>query len=171
MALQLDCAGTHLHILLPGPSCQLALSEELCKLRLVIGVCIGRQVHLVSHFSLALGHNCIPAAEDRLCNTAYADCLTRNAARPQPIANGQGDVIGAADLQDVVPVLVGEVLRVVKQAQLQATAALLGVPALYLPDSTMPPSLHRRLSRDRTFAWMEPPRETMPVMRLAVRWM
>ena len=56
--------------------------------------------------------------------------LTRNASGPQPIADRQGDVVGAADLQNVVPVLVCEVLRVVEQAQLQATAAISGILAL-----------------------------------------
>ena len=42
--LRLDHADTHLHILLPGASRELALSEELCELRLVIGICIQSQV-------------------------------------------------------------------------------------------------------------------------------
>ena len=46
--------------------------------------------------------------------------LACNAPRPQPIADGQRDVVLCADVQDFVPVHVGEVLCVVQQTQLQA---------------------------------------------------
>ena len=49
--------------------------------------------------------------------------LTCNAAWPQPIANGQRDVILCTDVQDLVPVHVGKILCVVQQTQLQADSS------------------------------------------------
>ena len=43
---------------------------------------------------------------------------TGDAAGAQAVADGQGDVVLRADVQDLVPVRVREVLRVVQQAQL-----------------------------------------------------
>jgi hypothetical protein len=171
--LCLDCAGTHLHVLLPGTSCQLALSEELGKLRLIVGICIGRQPRFVSPFDSGMSLTKLHPASTTEVASGGPTC---NAARPQPIANGKGDVIGAADLQDVVPVLVGEVLRVVEQAQLQMPAAsgtrsTFACLLAWKPSQTTSPPVQSRQCSSCTFAWMEPPRETMPVMRLAVRWM
>lgn len=44
---------------------------------------------------------------------------TCNGAGAQAVADGQGDVVGSTDVQDVIPVRVGKVLRVVQQAQLR----------------------------------------------------
>ena len=41
------------------------------------------------------------------------------AAWPQPVSNGQGDVVLGADVQDVVPVRVGKVLLLVQQGELR----------------------------------------------------
>ena len=47
-----------------------------------------------------------------------------DAARPEAIADGEGDVVLRADVQDVIPVRVREILRVVQQAQLRTTLSV-----------------------------------------------
>eukprot|EP00968_Pinguiococcus_pyrenoidosus_P014072 scaffold1280_cov246-Pinguiococcus_pyrenoidosus.AAC.14 len=49
-----------------------------------------------------------------------------DAARAQSVSDGQADVVLVADVEDVVPVLVGEVLRVGREAELRVDAAAAG---------------------------------------------
>lgn len=101
---------------------------------------------------------------------------TCNAARPEAISDGEADVILGADVQDLIPVRVRKVLCVVQQAQLHMVMKPSQRSSMH-QDNFM----HRHVRHCQseigltrplhTLAWMEPPRETIPVMRLAVRGM
>lgn len=63
---------------------------------------------------------------DEAAGTCYA-------AGPEAVADGEGDVVGGADVQDLVPVHKGEVLGVVQQAQLRQQGTPAAASAMLQP--------------------------------------
>jgi hypothetical protein len=105
-----------LHVARPRAPRQLALRLQLGKLRRVVGVCArrGRRGHgsRVSRARGALaGKRAGPGQGGRAAGRPGGwrrppGACTCNAARPEAVADGEADVVGGADVQDVVPVLV-----------------------------------------------------------------
>ena len=65
---------------------------------------------------------------------------TCDAARPQPVADGEGDVVCGADVQDLIPVHVRKVLGVVQQAQLRSACTAPAQPLQQASPQTLGPS-------------------------------
>ncbi len=128
---------SHLDIPVPRAARQVALRLQLCKLRRVICVCAPQEPRSMPKLTPVLHppkHSaCLPVGV--YCHAPAGRLLWRRwlrkgllgrsgsstcyAAWPEAVADGEGDVVGGADVQDLVPVHEGKVLGVVQQAQLR----------------------------------------------------
>ena len=110
----------YLNILGPSAAGELTLCLQFRKLRCVVGIC-AHPYSSVSSASVpaAMWKGAVPFVSARQGRPkAWDRGHTSDAARPEAVSNGKGDVILRANVQDLVPVHVGKVLSVVQQAQL-----------------------------------------------------